>query len=102
LYIDNINIQSPLAIANITEDNSLAVYPNPSNGNFNIKFDAQAGTTYNLSIYNVLGQEVIHTSFQSISGQFEYPVNLSSFGSGIYTVVLKTENQQTVKKVAVF
>ncbi len=103
LYIDNINLtDAPNAVDNITVDNSLVVYPNPSNGNFEIKFDAQSENTYDISIFNMLGQQVAHTNLQNIGGEYEYPVNLSNFGKGIYTVVVKSNTQQTVKKVAVF
>jgi PKD repeat protein len=102
LYIDNINITEPLSVQNLSVDNSLSIYPNPSNGNFTIKFDAQYDNAYELSIFNMLGQQVLHTNLQNIAGQYEYPVNLSNNAKGIYTVMVKSNNQMTVKKIAVF
>jgi len=102
LYIDNINITEPLAVQNLSVDNSLDIYPNPSNGSFTIRFDAQSDNAYEVTIFNMLGEQVMHTNLQNIAGQYEYPVNLSNCAKGIYTVLVKSNNQQTVKKIAVF
>jgi len=45
---------------------------------------------------------VLHTNLQNIAGQYEYPVNLGNNAKGIYTVMVKSNNQMTVKKIAVF
>lgn len=104
LFVDNINIPgvptgTPVLV---NEDMAMNVYPNPSNGNFTISFSAQAGKTYDMAAYNLLGQQVVHATIQHASGNYTYPVDLSQFGKGIYTVMLKDGSQQVVKKVAVF
>ncbi|MBK9327826.1 MAG: T9SS type A sorting domain-containing protein [Sphingobacteriales bacterium] len=40
------------------DNNALTIYPNPSNGNFYVQFDAQPETNYQIVIYNPLGQQV--------------------------------------------
>lgn len=104
LYVDNINIPNvPTGTVVLTnEDMAMNVYPNPNDGNFTVSFSAQAGKTYDMAVYNVLGQQVLHTTIQHAGGNYTYPVDLSQFGKGIYTIMLKGGNQQVVKKVAVF
>ncbi len=103
MYIDNVNIKdNPLSVFNITEDNTLAVYPNPNNGSFTLQFDSHADKTYAISVYDMLGQEVMHNQVAGSGGRLLLPVNLTGCSKGIYTVVLKSDNQQTVKKIAVF
>lgn len=103
MYLDNINIPGvPLGVYTPTNDKSFNVYPNPSNGNFQVSFNAQQDKTYDLAIYNMLGQQVMHIVIQNNSGAYVYPVNLSNFGKGLYSVILRDGEQQTVKKIAVF
>lgn len=103
MYIDNINVPIPTGIDNLSQVNvDFSVYPNPSNGLFNIKFNAQSGENYQMAIYNVLGQMVASTTIQDGNGEYLYPVNLSGLSKGIYSVVLKTGTQQSVRKIALF
>ena len=106
LYVDNINIptatHSSLGVNNLINDNSFAVYPNPSNGNFQVSFNTQQDKTYQLSVYNVLGQEVTHAVIQNNSGAYIYPVNISNMSKGVYTVMLYDGQTQTIKKIAIF
>lgn len=102
LYIDNINVPAPTGISNITENASLNVYPNPNTGNFNISFSTVAGITYHVSIYNELGQSVATKTIENADGKYIYPVNLSEFGKGVYSIVLKYGDKQAIEKVAIF
>lgn len=102
IYIDNINVPVATGINNIEVATSLNVYPNPNSGNFNISFNTLQGIPYQMSIYNELGQNVATNTFQNSTGKLIYPINLSSFGKGVYSIVLKYGQEQTVEKVVVF
>ena len=102
LYIDNINVPTPSGISNIRENASLNVYPNPNTGNFNISFSTISGITYHVSVYNELGQCVATKTIENADGKYIYPINLSEFGKGVYSVVLKYGDKQAIGKVAIF
>jgi len=102
IFIDNINVPVPTGISSIETSASLNVYPNPTTGNCSISFNTQTGTDYQLFIYNELGQCVVTKSIQSSGGKFIYPVNLSEYGKGVYSIVLKYGQKQSVQKVALF
>ena len=70
----------------------IRVYPNPTNGQLNI--DGQGAMT--VMVYNMLGQEVLHTEAQG-----QATMDLSQFGSGIYMVRIETANTVMLQKVAV-
>ncbi len=101
IFIDNINVPVPTGISTITENTSLNVYPNPNNGNFNITFNTLPGIDYQFSIYNELGQNILTKSIQN-SGKFVYPINLSGYGKGVYSIVLKYGQKQAIQKVAIY
>jgi len=75
-------------------------YPNPFNPSTTVKFTLlQSGIT-NLSVYNVLGQEVksVIKNQDISSGSHEVNINMSDQSSGVYLLVLKQEqNVQVIK-----
>jgi hypothetical protein len=72
---------------NATE-NSLNVYPNPSNGTVtNVNFSLNNTEGVNVNVYNALGQivETINTS-ELVNGMNNLKINTSNYNTGIYTV----------------
>jgi parallel beta-helix repeat protein len=72
-----------LGIETIEDVNNISVYPNPSAGTFNIKWNG-AGSIQNIQVYNVLGQLVLTEKPETYSAK----INLSTFPKGIYKAVL--------------
>ena len=66
------------------------VYPNPTNGQLHIVSQG----TMNVSVYNVIGQEVMRTVAED-----QVVVDLGSNDSGVYMVRIETANQVVIKKV---
>lgn len=62
------------------------IYPNPTNGIVNIDTDANVSVV----VYNVLGEKVISTK--------NHKIDLSSFESGVYFVLLKDEKGKIIKQ----
>jgi hypothetical protein len=77
------------------------VYPNPSNGQFNLRI-INGESQYDMSVYNDLGQlilrEVIETGSQAI---FNHEVNMLSQPTGLYMIRLTSEHRTQVLKVIV-
>jgi hypothetical protein len=76
-------------------ESSFSIYPNPSKGIFSIKLDA--ASSYDVSVYNVLGQTVVSTVISNMITT----IDLSSFDKGIYTVELKDKQSIHIEKVIV-
>lgn len=74
-------------------ENSIAIYPNPSNGMINLKNTSTR--SFELSIVNVLGKEVHTTSI--ITGTKS--LDLSFLNKGIYIAVFKNGNLSISKKI---
>lgn len=62
-------------------------YPNPVNNELNIVFPSN-GNQLEFSIYNQLGQEVLHEAIQDDNKQ----IDVSELATGIYLIKLSTEN----------
>jgi len=71
------------------------VYPNPTNGVFNIVLEATS--KYDVTVNNVLGQTVYTTSTNAMATT----IDLSNFDKGVYTIELRNENATYTEKVIV-
>lgn len=83
-----------------TEENvskGISIYPNPSEGVFNIDFRGYDENTFDITIYNALGQ-LIHKG--SVTPQNTNQIDLTSFGAGSYFITLQNANE-TINKIVV-
>ena len=91
LYLDNIVIDVALSSGSF-DKNTFTAYPNPVKDMLNLSF------TQNISevtVYNLLGQQVLFTKMNSNKGQ----VDMSNLSSGSYLVKVNTENAAKTIKV---
>ncbi len=77
---------------------SITIFPNPSDGKFQIKAD-NVGVTpnYELTIFNLQGESV----FNLISNALNAFIDLSDQSNGIYFLQLKNEKETIVKKLVI-
>jgi subtilisin-like proprotein convertase family protein len=86
-----------------TEDFGLdqfVLYPNPGNGNFNIRFDSSSSNEIGVVVHDIRGREIFSRNYQN-TGTFEQNVQLSSVQSGVYLVTVKDGNRKEVKKLVI-
>jgi hypothetical protein len=93
---------SALNNAGIEEVDAFAfnIYPNPSQGDFNISFNAVVTQKYSLKVYDEAGKLVHDETIENQNGQFEKGVSLK-VASGTYNVVLSDGNNEINRKVVV-
>jgi len=71
----------------------LIIFPNPTNGIFNIMFDGIQGGLYSVSIYNISGEEIYHSEeYQSI-------IDLSNEPEGVYYMHFFVNTKIIIRKV---
>jgi Secretion system C-terminal sorting domain len=82
-------VPTPMATNAFSSDNlSANVYPNPSNGVFNIDFNTDVN---HVKVINLLGQKVIDENCVQTNGTSK-SIDLSSFENGIYVISISNEN----------
>jgi len=108
LYLDNINLSqvaNPLNLAGINTLNydnvSVTLYPNPSNGQTNVVIGSTKAGKATISMMNALGQVVFTKQVNVETGSNNIQLDVKDLASGIYNVVVATENGSTVKKLTV-
>ncbi len=96
LAIDDITIKSSNTTdINETSGNNIKIYPNPTNGNFNIKLDSNYDIV-NLDIVNIQGQTVF--SKHNIDRNSIHTINLLNVTDGMYFVKISSNNNATIVK----
>jgi hypothetical protein len=89
------NIKSPTSVG-LDEVNAVADFsmsPNPANDQLTVKTDARGKAL--LTIYNALGQKVLHTTLESA----ETTINIESLNAGTYFVEVRDQQHTRMKKL---
>ena len=77
-------VQSDLG--NFTNNNKIVIYPNPSNGTFNLQFfQDYSNTDININVYSTLGSKVYEEKLTNYSSHF-HSLDLSFLAIGLYIV----------------
>jgi hypothetical protein len=104
MYVDNINLSQAVATsvkANTNNNVSFDVYPNPTRGETNVKIDAVVGGNANVIVMNTLGQIVYSKQVELTVGVNTLQIDAKDFASGLYNVMVESNNGSMVKKLTV-
>ncbi len=77
---------------------SFSVFPNPSNGNFNVTYDNLEKGNYVLEVNTLLGQNVYKESLTNISGNINKPLSIPNKEKGVYIITLTNSNGNKISK----
>ncbi|MEI6821338.1 MAG: choice-of-anchor J domain-containing protein [Bacteroidota bacterium] len=93
-FVDDVS----LALANGIDENTnnaFNVYPNPTTGKFIIKLNDNNKGIAEISITNIIGQEVYRTK----TNQQYINIDLEGLTKGMYLIKITSDNKQSVKKI---
>lgn len=76
------------------------IYPNPNNGNFNIKFNSSTNNEIGVFVHDIRGREIFNQQFQN-TGVIEQNIQLSSVQAGVYLVTVQDGERKEVKKIVI-
>ncbi len=80
---------------------NFAVYPNPSNGTFNLTFKPATNDNIEVSLYDLRGRIIGQSTFDDVNASitFSRQLDYNYVESGMYFLVVKNGNKVTTKKV---
>lgn len=76
----------------------LSVYPNPNNGQFIVNYNTNSNKPCKLSVFNMYGQEVYRNSF---TGNFQRQLSIGELGSGVYQLIISSDQGNESAKFVV-
>lgn len=78
----------------------LFIYPNPSNGIFNIRFEDTALVRHlSIEVQNMHGKRVFQKEAENVNTKYNLNMNLKKEGAGIYFVKVKADDRKLIRKI---
>lgn len=98
--VDTISISFATGIS-VKSSTAFSVYPNPFNGQTNLRFQHPGSSIYSVEVMDVSGKSVIRLSGSCSEAATEVSVDLTDKSAGIYFLMIKTDDQllQAIKLV---
>jgi hypothetical protein len=92
---------SPIKFAGGTVFKTLEIFPNPSNGIFNLSFYSNEIDDYIISIKNILGQELSSIALKNVVGEVNKIINIENFSPSAYIIELSNNNYSITKNIII-
>ena len=90
----------PIGLDNILSNDNISIYPNPSvSGKVNILVSSVNAQDINLSVVNMVGQEVYNEKLKVQTGTNHFVVNLLGNDNGIYFIRLQNDDVTLTRKI---
>ncbi len=101
-YLDDIVVSGTGggSVNEISLDAFVSVFPNPSNGNFNVDISANGLGQADIIVYNMVGDEVDRVSYNVLTPK-KIKFNLEGQPKGLYFVKVMTATGSATKKMIV-
>ena len=99
INIDDVSIDLGVSVNDISENNSLNIYPNPNNGEFTINANFNETQNIKLDIVDMYGRVIYSDNYNN--NIVNQNIDVKGFAKGIYYVRLTTDNNSMVKKVII-
>jgi PKD repeat protein len=103
IYVDDINLypQSWLENPENNIENTISVYPNPTNNKSTVEYFSTSNNDINIELFNILGKKVSTVYSGAVSiGNNKFEINMENFPKGIYIVKVSDESgMHTIKLI---
>ncbi|MBT3421499.1 MAG: DUF5011 domain-containing protein, partial [Bacteroidetes bacterium] len=77
---------------------SMEVYPNPSNGVFNLTVNMPASENVVISVLNLLGEEIMTINDGQLKTE-QFVLDLSNQASGVYILKAQTDSKTMIERI---
>jgi len=93
----NVFVDYPTAFQSLNDPGSFRVYPNPSNGKFQIQLDKMPVDGVIVEIRNIVGQKLLEQKVNDINTEW----SVSQYSGKLFIVTLRSTNFLATKKVII-
>jgi hypothetical protein len=77
------------------------IFPNPTNGEFTIRFEMLRQQDMNIIVQDMLGKTIYNEALDKFSGAYSKLLDLTQSARGVYIVEIASQNQAVHKRLIV-
>ncbi len=77
------------------------LYPNPSNGSFNVEFDTVSSDFVQLQLFDITGRLIQQKMYQNITKRFSKSISFDNTSAGLYLLKITNGTNQTTRKLVI-
>jgi len=101
IFIDDININSPTGVEEeLVIENTLSIFPNPSDGQFDVVFDLSRPARVSMELTDLSGRMISQLPEGNFfAGSQRLQMNVQGLSSGMYLISLVTDGRKITRKV---
>lgn len=89
-------------VNNVTNDNGIALYPNPANTQVNIKYNFNGNSNGYIAVRDITGKLLYKQEIEAgLSGEKIFTIDVTKFSAGLHIVELVTDGNKAVTKFSV-
>lgn len=78
--------------------NSINLFPNPNNGQFEVNFNAKKGADVNIEVIDIVGKTILNQSLKNSTGFVKQTIAMKNFSKGVYLLNLTYEEKTYTKR----
>ena len=101
IEVDELPVEIEQSFDKSSSIKELKLYPNPSDGEFNMQFTSKLAKDYVLSIKDAKGAVIFEKQLNGFEGQFNETFDFSQYDSGLYLFQLNSDDEQITNKIIV-
>jgi len=83
------------------EDYQIQLYPNPSNGQFNLTFETTKAKDVSLTVVDLTGRHIWGENVTALHGKYNRTFGTNNMASGVYMLNILIDGQRSVRKLVV-
>ena len=77
----------------------MSIYPNPSNGVINVRFETTSNDIVKIELFDLQGRRVYRSNHTTNQSLFDEPIATGKLASGIYVLNVSQGNKSTTKRI---
>ena len=77
------------------------LYPNPSNGDFNLRFNVESNDEVSIRVFDVRGRTVYRKQYTNVPNLFAENIVINNMAKGVYLLKISNGNKQTTRKLVI-
>ena len=96
-----VNLEATTLSTNTFNLLNLSIYPNPSNGIVNVRFETISNDIIKIALFDLQGRRIYSSNHTNNQSLFDEPIATGKLASGIYLLKVSQGNRSTTKRVII-